>query len=72
VVYTGAGNMLGYLSTGKWFAVCTGPAGTRWTQFWSGLATACAGVLIYFLLVYKGRDRQQVFPGTGTEVGAKG
>ena len=58
VVYTGAGNMLGYLSTGAWFNLCTGAAGTRWTKFWSGLAAACVGVLIYFLVVYKGRARE--------------
>jgi len=61
VVYNGAGNMLGYLSTGAWFAVCSGPAGTRWTTFWTGLALACVGVLIYFLAVYKGRAREN-FP----------
>jgi len=58
VVYTGAGNMLGYLGTGAWFNACTGSAGTRWTMFWGGLATACVGVLIYFLAVYKGRARE--------------
>lgn len=60
LVYTGAGNMLGYLSTGKWFDLCTGPARTRWTLFWNGLAFACVGVLIYFLVVYKGRTRESV------------
>ena len=58
VVYTGAGNMLGYLSTGAWFNFCTSSAGTQWTEFWSGLAAACVGVLIYFLAVYKGRTRE--------------
>ena len=58
VMYTGAGNMLGYLSTGAWFAACTSPAGTRWPTFWSGLALACVGVLIYFLMVYQGRARE--------------
>jgi len=60
VVYTGAGNMLGYLSTGAWFGFCTTQAGTHWTKFWSGLAAACVAVLIYFLLVYKGRARENV------------
>ena len=50
--------MFGYLSAGAWFAVCTGPMGTRWTMFWSGLALACVGVLVYFLAVYKGRARE--------------
>jgi hypothetical protein len=63
VVYTGAGNMFGYLSAGAWFAVCTSPAGTRWTLFWGGLATACVGVLVYFLAVYKGRVREAVSSG---------
>jgi hypothetical protein len=55
--------MLGYLSAGAWFAVCTSSAGTRWTFFWGGLATACVGVLVYFLTVYKGRAREGVSPG---------
>jgi hypothetical protein len=62
VVYTGAGNMIGYLSTGVWFAVCTNAVGTRWTTFWGGLALACVGVLIYFLAVYKGRARENFSP----------
>ncbi|HWC58357.1 MAG TPA: MFS transporter [Verrucomicrobiae bacterium] len=63
VVYTGAGNMFGYLSAGAWFAVCTGPMGTRWTMFWSGLAAACVGVLVYFLAVYQGRTRESFQKG---------
>ncbi len=63
VVYTGAGNMFGYLSAGAWFAMCTGPMGTRWTMFWSGLAAACVGVLVYFLAVYQGRTRESFQKG---------
>jgi len=63
VVYTGAGNMFGYLSAGAWFAACTGPMGTRWTMFWSGLAAACVGVLVYFLAVYQGRTRESFQKG---------
>jgi hypothetical protein len=58
LLYSGMGNMFGYLSAGAWFAACTGPAGTRWTLFWSGLAVACVCVLVYFLVAYQGRARE--------------
>jgi len=58
LVNSGLGNLLGYLSTGAWFAARTGPGGTRWPLFWNGLAVASAGVLVYFLAVYRGRTRQ--------------
>jgi MFS family permease len=61
LVNSGAGNLLGYLSTGAWFAACTGAGGTRWMLFWNGLAVAVAAVLVYFLTVYKGRAREN-FP----------
>jgi MFS family permease len=54
---SGFGNLTGYLGTGAWFAACTSASGTRWTLFWNGLAVAVAGVLVYFLAVYKGRAR---------------
>jgi MFS family permease len=57
LVNNGLGNLLGYLGTGAWFAVCTTAGRTRWTLFWNGLAVAAAAVLVYFLCVYRGRKR---------------
>ena len=51
----GVGNLIGYLGTGWWFAVCARPAGTQWTFFWGGLAAAVTAVLAYFLTAYQGR-----------------
>lgn len=52
----GIGNLFGYLGTGAWLALCTGPAGTRWPVFWGGLALSIAVVLAYFQFTF--RDRQ--------------
>jgi MFS family permease len=60
LVNSGVGNLLGYLGTGAWFAVCTSAGVTRWTLFWNGLAVAAAGVMVYFLAVYRGRKRDGV------------
>ncbi len=51
----GVGNLIGYLGTGWWFGVCAAPGGTRWPVFWGGLAATVAGVLIYFLMAYRGQ-----------------
>jgi len=45
----GVGNLIGYLGTGGWFAVCAGSHGTSWPLFWGGLAVVVAAVIIYFL-----------------------
>jgi MFS family permease len=50
---SGVGNLIGYLSTGWWFAACARPAGTEWPLFWNGLAAACALVLVYFMAAYR-------------------
>jgi MFS family permease len=55
---TGFGNLFGYLGVGAWFAYCSGPGGTRWPLFWSGMAASSAVVLVYFLAVYRGRKRE--------------
>ncbi|MEY2429647.1 MAG: hypothetical protein QOJ40_2532 [Verrucomicrobiota bacterium] len=52
---SGMGNLLGYLGTGWWFSACTNPLGTRWRQFWGGLALAVILVLIHFLISYRGQ-----------------
>ncbi len=52
----GVGNLIGYLGTGWWFAACTTNGVTHWPVFWSGLATAGAAVLIYFLAAYGGKQ----------------
>jgi len=51
---SGVGNLLGYLSTGWWFAACTQDHVTRWPVFWGWLAAAVAAVLVYFLAAYHG------------------
>lgn len=51
---SGVGNLVGYLGAGWWFAACTRPVGTRWPLFWGGLAAMVGGVLIYFLIAYRG------------------
>lgn len=55
LMMSGVGNLLGYLGSGAWFAVCTGVAGTRWSLFWGGLAGSLAVVLAYFLVAYHGQ-----------------
>jgi MFS family permease len=50
----GVGNLIGYLGTAGWFAVCAQTTGTRWPVFWTGLAIMVAAVLIYFLSAYRG------------------
>jgi len=53
----GVGNLLGYLGSGWWFAVCSHPEGTQWPVFWGGLAVTVGAVLVYFLTAYRGRKR---------------
>lgn len=55
VMTSGAGNLIGYLGSGWWFAACTTGDVTRWTFFWGGIAIAVTMVLIYFLAAYRGR-----------------
>ena len=55
VMTSGAGNLLGYLGSGWWFAACTTGDVTRWTLFWGGIAVTVTMVLIYFLAAYRGR-----------------
>jgi hypothetical protein len=55
VMTSGAGNLLGYLGSGWWFAACTTGDVTRWTIFWGGIAVTVTLVLIYFLTAYRGR-----------------
>jgi hypothetical protein len=51
----GIGNMIGYLGSGAWFVACSAGGTTRWPMFWSGLSATMAAVLIFFLLMYRGR-----------------
>jgi nucleoside transporter len=55
LMLAGVGHFVGYLSTGWWYRVNTAAEGTRWPVFWGGLAAAIGAVLIYFLVVYRGR-----------------
>ncbi len=55
---SGLGNLIGFLGNGWWFDACSKPSGVRWSLFWSGLAAATGGVLIYFLELYRGRKAE--------------
>lgn len=52
---SGVGNLLGYLGTGWWFAMCARSHGSPWPVFWGGLSLGMALVLGYFLTVYRGQ-----------------
>ena len=51
---SGIGNLVGYLSTGYWFAFCAKGAGGRWPLFWIGITLAVSAVLLFFLMAYRG------------------
>lgn len=51
----GVGNLVGFLGGGALFNACGHWPGARWPLFWSGLATAAAAVMVYFLIAYQGR-----------------
>ncbi|HOP96007.1 MAG TPA: MFS transporter [Verrucomicrobiota bacterium] len=50
----GFGNLAGYLGTGWWFHACSTSAGVQWNAFWGGLSLLTLGVMIYFLVAYRG------------------
>ena len=52
----GVGNLIGYLGSGWWFAACTQSNKTNWPIFWGALAAMVAGVMIYFLATYRGKE----------------
>jgi len=56
---SGAGNLIGYLGTGWWFAACVRPTGAQWSLFWGGMAATALVVLIYFLTAYRGKGPQR-------------
>jgi MFS family permease len=51
----GAGNLIGYLSTGLWFQTCSQSGGTRWSLFWGVLAASVGVVFAFFLMAYHGQ-----------------
>ena len=51
----GVGNLIGYLGTGWWFTACARPGDTKWSLFWAGMAAMALGVLVYFLMAYRGQ-----------------
>lgn len=53
----GVGNLVGFLGSGWWFAICDRSSGARWSFFWGGLAAAVAATLVYFLISYHGKGR---------------
>lgn len=62
LMMNGVGNLVGFLGGGAWFAFCTADGTTRWTPFWGALAMAVGAVLAYFLLAYRGRQREGFEP----------
>ena len=50
---SGAGNLIGYLGSGWWFASCTAHGATNWPLFWGGLSAAAGAAMVYFLLNYR-------------------
>jgi len=52
----GAGNLIGYLGSGGWFAVCASAHGASWPLFWGGLAAVVVAVMIYFLTYHGEAD----------------
>lgn len=61
---SGVGNLIGYLSAGEWFALCSTSTTTNWPRFWGGIAVAVGGVLTYFLMAYRGRGVSPQAVGT--------
>jgi hypothetical protein len=53
---SGVGNLLGYLTTGLWFQICSRGGTTRWTLFWGCLSLTIGAVLVFFLIAYHGRS----------------
>jgi len=58
----GIGNLIGYLGTGWWFAVCAKNGATQWPLFWGGLVAVVAVVGIYFLTKYRGQENRRIKP----------
>lgn len=54
---SGLGSLLGFISSGWWFAACTTSDRTRWPMFWGVLTIAVAAVFVYFLVAYHGRGK---------------
>jgi nucleoside transporter len=60
----GVGNLIGYLGTAWWFAVCTEKNGvTHWPVFWGCLSAAAGAVLLYYLTA--GREKEGRQTGNG-------
>ena len=55
LMFSGVGNLFGYLGTGWWFQFCHRAGAVEWPLFWGGLATAVALVLVFFISAYRGR-----------------
>lgn len=52
----GLGNLLGYLGTGAWFSLCRSEESMSWSIYWGGLSVSVLGVLIYFVISFKGES----------------
>jgi hypothetical protein len=58
LMYSGFGNLIGYLGTGWWFQACQRDGGTRWPLFWGVLAGLVGMVLAWFLTAYQGKGKK--------------
>jgi hypothetical protein len=58
LMYSGLGNLIGYLGTGWWFQACHRGEVMKWSLFWGVLAALIAAVLIWFFSAYVGRRGQ--------------
>jgi hypothetical protein len=53
-----AANLTGDSGKVREVAACARPTGTQWPLFWGGLTVAVAGVLVYFLVAYRGIGKE--------------
>jgi MFS family permease len=61
---SGVGNQIGSLGTGWWRQLCTGPAGTNWSLYWSVLCGVTVAVGAFFVVSYHGKSGLHK-PGSG-------
>lgn len=55
VMYSGCGNLAGYLGTGWWRTACTANGVTNWARFWWGMTVVSAFVFLWFAVSYRGQ-----------------
>jgi len=60
VMYSGFGNLAGYLGTGWWRSACMTNGVTNWSRFWWGMSAVSAFVFVWFALSYRGQAGSKV------------